>query len=90
VEALAAGLPIVCTDHGALNESAIDGWNGFFVPQHDSVAIALRLQQVLSDDTLRQVMGERSRALYNARFTLEHFVSQWVELVKSCVDDCSS
>ena len=90
VEALAAGLPIVCTDHGALNESVIDGWNGFFVSKHDPVSIALRLQQVLSDDALRQEMGERSRALYHERFTLERFVSQWVDLVKSCVDDRSS
>lgn len=84
VEALAAGLPIVCTDHGALNESVRDGWNGFFVPKSDPAAIARRLNQLLSDDDLRRTMGERSRQLYEERFTLPQYVENWSKAILGC------
>jgi glycosyltransferase involved in cell wall biosynthesis len=84
VEALAAGLPIICTDHGALNESVRDGWNGFFVPKHDPAAIARRLNQLLSDDDLRRTMGERSRQLYEERFTLPQYVQNWSKAIRRC------
>jgi glycosyltransferase involved in cell wall biosynthesis len=85
VEALAAGLPIVCTDHGALDESVRDGWNGYFVPRSNPAAIAVRLNQLLHDDTLRATMGQRSRELYEARFTLERFTDNWVRAIVRCV-----
>ncbi|MEN9935354.1 MAG: hypothetical protein RLZZ387_1933 [Chloroflexota bacterium] len=78
VEALAAGLPIICTDHGALGESVQDGWNGYIVHPRDPSALAERVRQVLSDPELRRVMGERSRALYEEKFTLPRFVESWV------------
>jgi glycosyltransferase involved in cell wall biosynthesis len=81
VEALAARLPIVCTDHGALNESVSDGWNGYFVPRSDPNAIANRLNQLVRDDTLRKTMGERSRRRYEERFTLKHFTDNWTRAI---------
>jgi glycosyltransferase involved in cell wall biosynthesis len=77
VEALAAGLPIVCTDHGALNESVTDGWNGYFVPRSDPLAVADRLNRLLADDEQRQLMGTRSRQRYEECFTLAAFVGNW-------------
>jgi glycosyltransferase involved in cell wall biosynthesis len=87
VEALAAGLPIVCTDHGALNESVQDGWNGYFVKRQDPASIADRLNRILRDDALRQEMAERSRRLYEERFTLNHFVENWARAIKRCAAD---
>lgn len=87
VEALAAGLPIICTDHGALNESLKDGWNGYFVPRSDPEAVADRLNQLIKDDDLRKTMGERSRKLYEERFTLPQFTSNWVEAIQHCAED---
>lgn len=86
VDALAAGLPIICTDHGALNEAVRDGWNGFFVPRNNPEAIARRLNQLLSDDELRLTMGERSRRLFEERFTLPQFVENWSQAIKSCFE----
>ncbi len=85
VEALAAGLPIICTDHGALGESVRDGWNGFFVPRSDPPAIARRVNQLLADEALRRNMGERSRKLFEKRFTLMHFIEAWSQAVRACV-----
>lgn len=84
VEALAAGLPIVCTDHGALGESVRDGWNGFFVPPRDPGALAARLNELVQDDGLRARMGQRSRELYLERFTVDHFIEAWVRAIQQC------
>jgi glycosyltransferase involved in cell wall biosynthesis len=81
-EATAAGLPVICTDHGALRESVRDGWNGFFVPPKDPEALARRLNQLLSDDELRRTMGERSRQWYEERFTLPAFVENWTRAIQ--------
>lgn len=83
VEALAAGLPIVCTDHGALNESVVDGWNGYFVPRSDPAAIAARLNQLLSDETTRKTMAANSRARYEQNFKLETFIHNWIQAILS-------
>ena len=82
VEALAAGLPIVCTNHGALNESLHDGWNGYFVDRSDPQGIARRLNELIDNEALRKTMGERSRKLYEERFTLNQFVDNWTQAMK--------
>ena len=82
VEALAAGLPIVCTQHGALDESVRDGWNGFFVPPSNPEAIAHCLNQLLGDDALRRQMAQRSLQLYEERFTLPAFIENWSRAIR--------
>lgn len=84
VEALAAGLPIVCTNHGALNESVVNGWNGYFVPKRNPEALSKCLGQLLEDEPLRCQMGERSRKLFEERFTLSKYVGNWVDIVQRC------
>ena len=81
VEALAAGLPIVCTDHGALNESVIDGWNGYFVPKSHPQSVAERLNGLIRDESLRRAMASRSRQLYEERFTIEKFIERWTRAI---------
>lgn len=82
VEALAAGLPIVCTDHGALNESVRQRWNGLFIRPSDPIDIACKLNELVADDAMRRSMAERSRMLYEERFTLDSFVRNWSEEIK--------
>jgi glycosyltransferase involved in cell wall biosynthesis len=74
VEAMAAGLPIVATDQGAITESVVDGVNGFIVPVGDADAIAAKLNLLVHDDALRRRMGEASRKRYEERFTEERMV----------------
>lgn len=84
VEAVAAGLAMVCTDHGALGESLRDGWNGYFVPPHDSAAVAARVNQLVGNDALRAQMRQRSRELYLERFTIGQFIDAWVRAIQQC------
>ncbi len=84
VEALAAGLPIICTNHGALDELLRDGVNGFFVPRSDSAALADRLNELIENETLRQTLGRNSRRLYEERFTIQQFLQSWSTAVLAC------
>ncbi len=76
VEALAAGLPVVSTDKGAIIESVRHGLNGFIVNAKDPEDIAGRLTELLRDKTLREKMGRESRNLYEQNFTEEKMVER--------------
>jgi glycosyltransferase involved in cell wall biosynthesis len=84
LEALASGLPIVCTDCGALDSAVRDGWNGFFVPPAAPQAIAARLNELLGQPDMRHIMGQRSRAVYEEKFTLRRFLASFSEAIQRC------
>ena len=69
VEAMAAGLPVISTDKGAITESVVDGLNGFIVEPKHPEQIAQKLQTLLADKNLREAMGKESRNLYLNKFT---------------------
>jgi glycosyltransferase involved in cell wall biosynthesis len=71
LEALAAGLPVVTTDRGAISETVTDGVSGFVLPASDPVNLAKRVLLLLHDDELRKRMAIAAREDYLARFTQE-------------------
>ena len=46
--------------------------------------LASRLNQLLGDDALCRSMGERSRALYEESFTLDHFLDGVGRVIQNC------
>ncbi len=77
VEALAAGLPIITTDQGAITESVMDGWNGFVVPSRSPRSIAEKINQLSYDIELQKKMGSRSRVKYETFFTEEKMAQKY-------------
>ncbi|MBK9637316.1 MAG: glycosyltransferase family 4 protein [Bacteroidetes bacterium] len=69
VEAMAAGLPIISTDRGAIIESVKHEENGFIVPLSDPQAIANYIQELINFPEKRQRMGQNSRKHYLTNFT---------------------
>jgi len=57
LEAMAAGLPIVSTRVGAVEDMVRDGIDGFLVEAGDIDALADRLKRLVDDKALRQRMG---------------------------------
>jgi len=81
VEAMAAGLPIITTDQGCIKESVIDGKNGFIIPKKDPNAITEKIIYLTEHTVARKKMGRRSRQLYEANFTEEHFVQNMIDVM---------
>jgi len=69
IEAMAASLPIITTDQGAISESVIHGENGFLVEPKSPQQIAERIIQLIDDPKLCKSMGADSRRKYEASFT---------------------
>lgn len=61
IEAQAAGLPVVSTFHADIPEVVIDGKTGFLVKERDADAIAERIEYLLKDQDLWQVLGRNGR-----------------------------
>ncbi len=76
VEAMAAGLPIISTNKGAITESVIEGYNGFIVPDSAPTHIAQQLNELYTNQQLLTTMSTNSLAHYKANFTEQKMVSQ--------------
>lgn len=62
LEASAAGLPIVTTDHPGYRETVEPGTNGILIPTKNPDALAEALETLLANADLRLEMGRASRA----------------------------
>lgn len=86
VEAMAAGLPIISTDQGAIVESVIDGENGFIVDAGSSEQIVKKLQVLINNNKLRQKMATKSKQFYNEKFSersmVENLSHAFNEIIK--------
>jgi glycosyltransferase involved in cell wall biosynthesis len=69
LEAMAAGVAVVSTAKGAIEDMVLDGETGFIVPDRSPEAIADAVARLLEDPPLRRRMGEAGRAHFLARFT---------------------
>lgn len=67
LEAMAAGLPLVCTPSGGLRDLVEDGVNGLVVPPRDAEAMASAIARLADDPPLREAMGARNRARARAK-----------------------
>jgi glycosyltransferase involved in cell wall biosynthesis len=84
LEALAAGLPVVTTDRGAIRETVVDGECGFVLTEPDPRELADRMLRLLRDPDLRERMSEAARNRYLERFTqgaTDRALAAWLEEV---------
>ncbi len=86
VEALAARLPILATDRGAIRQSVIDGQNGFLLDEPDPQALADRLEMLLRDEELRSRMAVRSGELYRSGFTEDAMIEKLAEVISKTLE----
>lgn len=77
IEAMAASLPIISTDKGAITESVFDNENGFIVEAKNPEMIAEKLKILIENSELRKKMSDKSRELYQSFFTEETMVNNY-------------
>lgn len=62
LEAMAWGLPPICTPVGSIPEYVIDGANGVLVPPTDVPQLAQAIEKMVAQDEQRKYMGRLARA----------------------------
>jgi glycosyltransferase involved in cell wall biosynthesis len=87
IEAMAAGLPIISTDQGAITESVLNNVNGFIVNSNAPEEIAEKIQFLVNNPEDRIRMGKESRRIYEENFTedkmAQRFKSVFTQILNS-------
>lgn len=86
LEAMACGLPVVTTEGGGMREAVCDGVEGFVVPVGAVEDMADALGQLARNIPLRKQMGKAARERVLAQFTLDHQITQFINLYQSVLD----
>lgn len=70
LEAMAVGTPCISTDVTGIPEVLYHQQTGIIVPQHDPIALADAIQQLLHDSKLRCTLAGNARQLIEERFDI--------------------
>lgn len=82
LEAMAAGLPVVSTPRGAIEDAVVAGETGVIVPVGDVGALASAIGELAADAGLRARLGEAGRARYLGGFTASHAEESLVSFLR--------
>lgn len=81
-EAACFGVPTVCTRIPGLEDLVVDGMNGFMVDQDDIATMARKVQILLTDDHMRELMAAKAKK-YVHRFSKEEVGLSWKYLIET-------
>lgn len=85
IEAMRAGLPVIASDVGGVDELVEEGKTGYLVPRSDVCILAERLRQLLEDPTERAAMGAASRQCYETQFTFDRMFESTFEVYRQAI-----
>ena len=80
IEAASVGKPIVTTDMPGCREIVVDGFNGFIVPVKDSISLAEKIQEILSNKDMRISFGKNSRQRVIDLFAIETVAKKTIDI----------
>jgi glycosyltransferase involved in cell wall biosynthesis len=87
LEAMRAGLPVIASAVGGIEESVRDGETGYLVPRGDVEVLRDRIRRLLTDPSLRLRQGATGRTYFERHFTLDHFVAQTLDVYRHVLDE---
>lgn len=85
IEAMALGVPIVASDLEALREVVEPERNAVLVPPASPLELASAIEALLDDPGRRFRFGQRSRAIFEERFTIERCARRMAALYRRVV-----
>jgi glycosyltransferase involved in cell wall biosynthesis len=72
-QAMACGLPVICTDHTAGRDLVREGVDGYVVPIRDVGAMKARIAELYRDPGYAREMGSNARRRIEAMGTWDHY-----------------
>jgi glycosyltransferase involved in cell wall biosynthesis len=85
LEAMAAGVPVISTDCGAVRDMVTDGEEGYIVNVGDVDVLADRIAELAADPDLRKRMGNQGRICVERKFRIEDAAAAFQRLLMSLV-----
>ncbi len=86
MEAMAAELPVITTNVGAIGEEIQDGINGVVVPPNDAVKLAEAIDNLADHPDLRYELGQKARRAAVDRFDGARNYGAILSVMKRCAD----
>jgi len=83
LEYMAAGLPVVATNVGGVEEAVEDGAGGFLVAPYDDAALARRIVELLRHPAEAAEMGAAGRRAVEAQFNVDIMVRSYARLYRT-------
>ncbi len=90
LESMRAGLPVVASAVGGIEESVGDEENGYLVPRGEIEPLRERIERLLTSPALRARMGAAGRTRFEQNFTLERSVSRTLDVYRDALEQRSS
>ncbi|GBD89456.1 putative glycosyltransferase EpsD [bacterium BMS3Abin04] len=78
-------LPIIATDWRGIPEIIEEGKNGFLVPVNDPDTTAEKIELLLKDSSLREIMGKKGREIFLEKFTLKKHLNKIEKVFKEII-----
>ncbi len=85
MQAMAAGLPVVSTHVGAIDELVADKLSGFLVTPKNAVQLEEKLAELLQNPELCARFGQAGREIVAARYSLDAMLDAMEGVFYSCV-----
>ena len=85
MEAMASGLPVICSAVGGIPELVQTGQEGVLVPPGDAESLAAAMRLMLENPQARREMGAAAHVRAVSQFTLERMVRQYDGLYRSAL-----
>ena len=89
LEAMAAGLPVVCRSFAGAEEIVADGVTGFLVPSSRPADYVAALERLAASEDLRANMGDAAQDRVRANFLLATMVNRTLGVYSSLADNGS-
>lgn len=86
IEAMMFGKPVVACEAGGMVEIARHGENGLLGPSGNVESLMTHLRRLIENGSLRRQYGERSRELYEERFSANRMVDSMLEAYQAFVE----
>lgn len=86
LEVLASCKPMIVTNAGGMPEIIFDDINGYVIKVKDFETMAIRINQLLTDDKLRNRLGRTGRQIISIRHTKKIMTDLYVRLYEDLID----
>jgi glycosyltransferase involved in cell wall biosynthesis len=90
LEAMRAGLPVIASSVGGIDESVRNEDTGYLVPRGDVEVLRDRIARLLASPALRLRLGASGRSRYEQHFMLDHSVSKTLAVYQDVLAGKSS